>query len=88
MVATSAATDEVDDLHYVATAQLLRRIRGAVAQNCPVVLDYHEARVNSKRVEKLRERAIPRNIPRRAVHRQGDVRARCRSPNHRLKYSW
>lgn len=74
------------DLDDIAVGERLRRIFFAIAENRPVVLDDDEAWIHAERPKELRQRAIPRNLPWGAVHRQGDLR-RFRSSNHRLKYS-
>ena len=76
----------MDDLNDVAAGQWLGSVFVAVAKNRAVVLDDDETRVEAERAEELRQRAILRYLPGRAVHRQGDYPARS-SPDHRLKYS-
>ena len=87
MVPTSAASDEVDDLHHITAGKKVGSEFLAVAKDGSVVLDNHQAGVKAERAKELRQRAIPRNLPWSAVHRQGDDPARLRSPNHKPKYS-
>jgi hypothetical protein len=77
----------MNDLYHVAIGQGVSRESFAIAKDGAVVLDDDLTRINAERTEELRHRAIPRNLPLRAVHRQCDDLARVRSPNHRLKYS-
>jgi len=83
----SAAADEVDDLEHVPACERLSGVLLTIAKNRSIVLDDNQAWIQAERAKELRQRAIPRNLPWRAVHRQGDDPARFRSPNHTLKYS-
>ena len=86
-VATSPASDEVDDLNNVSTGEGLCCEPVAVAKDRAIVLDNDEPRIDAQGAEELRQCAIPRNLPESAVHRQGDDLARFRSSNHELKDS-
>jgi hypothetical protein len=44
----SAATDEVDNLHYVPVGELMSGKGLAIAKDRAVVLDYDEARVDAE----------------------------------------
>ena len=82
----SAASDEVHDLDDITVVERLGRVLVAITEDGSVVLDHDETWIHAERPKELRQRAIPRNLPLGAVHRQGDLR-RFRSSNHRLKYS-
>jgi hypothetical protein len=86
-VATSTAPDEVHDFHHVATRKRLGIEFFPLAKDYPIVLDHYQAGIDAERGKQLGHGAIPRDLPWRAVHRQGDDPARFRSPNHTLKYS-
>jgi hypothetical protein len=77
----------MDDLDYIAIRQGLRSVLVAVAQDRAVVLDDDSAWIDAERAKELRHRAILRNLPWRAVHRENDLPGGFRSSNHRLKYS-
>src|SRR3954463_11930124 len=67
---TSPSSDEMHDLQHVTLAEHDRRVRVAIAQDGPVVLDHDEARIELQRGEIGGERGAWRNPARVTVDLQ------------------